>query len=99
MSVSRHTPKPSRPYQRFKATAKVHSGVDHNGAFLSFIKNDPKTNYNASSYQKLYKVELDTLKTEQPAGLVPVGTTKCTYGIGLKSKDAKIDRCLLGMTT
>ena len=93
--------KPCRPYNRFKPTAKIHSGVDPNGAFLSFINKDTKKVYRAESYRKKYADDLAEMRKTAPNGLVPVGTTKHTYKLGLSTIDhsAKLDREQLGMTT
>ena len=77
-----------RPYQRFKPATLLHSGVNPNGNFLSFtqkdvIKNiDIRAENGKRALSDLGRIEL---------GRVPIGTTTCTYRMGLDSS-AKLDR-------
>ena len=88
---------------RFKPAGKMHSGMSPDGAFLSFTSKDtnrfmPKID---SYRQRFNDTEQSTDFNSPRAVPVPVGTTKCTYKLGLTSHDGlpKLDRTALAITT
>ena len=80
---------PVKPYTRFTKQMQAGTGLDPNGSFKHFTSKDPTFNLDVHRDRKR---EL-TLEYARPIpyGQVPVGTTKCTYKIGL-DLNAKLKR-------
>ena len=100
--TTKNAVKPCRPYQRFKPSGQAHTGMSPDGAFLSFVSKDtnrflPKPDEYRKRFNKTDDNDFNTPK----AVPVPVGTSKCTYKLGLTSYDGlpKLDRTALNITT
>ena len=81
---------------------KANTGMSPDGAFLAFSSKDTtKFIPKPDSYRQRFNDTNDSTEYISPRGGVPVGTTKCTYKLGLTSHDGlpKLDRALLNITT
>ena len=96
LSIQTHHVRPARPFQRFKPSTVIHSGVDPNGNFLTFLKKDVNKNIDIHRDKK---AENNARRPQSAVqmGQVPVGTTTCTYKMGLTTA-AKLDRNKLNIS-
>lgn len=91
MSSVRQKVAPVRPYNRFMSERKQNTGIDPAANFTRFIMRE-------NSIDVYRPDRVGTLPRSQTvtAGKVPIGTTKCTFKMGLSS-EAKLDRNALGI--
>ena len=80
---------PVRPFRRFAPVTMSNSGVDPNGNYFDFIGKDVKKNIDVHRDFKLERKRCPSEESLLPA--VPVGTTTCTYKMGLND-EGKFDR-------
>ena len=96
MQVATTAIKPVRPFERFAATKKAGTGIDPDGSYRNFVKND--TYKNIDVHRDHAESHKEETAVKIPLGQVPFGTATCTYRMGL-STDAKLEREKLGIVT